>query len=306
MNNLVFYCPQTEKLAKQVFDAGNIDPGAIKLGQITWDSFADGFPDYMIKNAHQIKTSDVSFLASFDSPADIFNQLSIIYALPRYLAKSLKIFLPYYPTGTMERIEVHGQIATAMTLARMLSATPITRTGPVQIIIFDIHALQEEFYFNDNVLVRRETAIPLIYTRCPKSQFAVAYPDDGAWKRFSHYFHGYEQIICQKVRDGEKRIITIKEGDPKGKKIILIDDLIQTGGTLREAAKKLLEFGAETVLAYCPHGVFPNESWKKFDGSVIKKVFITDSCPHTVAQVEGNKNFEILTLATLISDIITE
>jgi len=308
----MFYCPQMEDLAKKIFDASKSSGVNLKLGQIHWKKFADGFPDNMIVNAHKIKLSDVIFLASFDTPATIFNQLSVIYALPRYLAKSLKVILPYYPTGTMERVETQGQIATAMTLARMLSATPMTQSGPAQIIIFDIHALQEEFYFSDQVLVRLETAINLINARCPKSQFAVAFPDEGARKRFARFFPSYYQIICDKIRDQDDRHITIKKGNPDGRKVVLIDDLIQTGGTLIECAKKLKEKGAEVVLAYTPHGVFPDNSWIKFLDSPIKKVFITDSIPQPMLKEDNlpsknaKKQFETLSLAPLINKIITE
>jgi len=313
MEKLLFYCPQMEDLAKRIFDASKSSGVNLKLGQINWQKFADGFPDNMIVNAGKIKTSDVIFLASFDTPATIFNQLSVIYALPRYLARSLKVVLPYYPTGTMERIETQGQIATAMTLARMLSAIPLTQTGPAQIIIFDIHALQEQFYFSDQVLVRLETAINLINARCPKSQFAVAFPDEGARKRFARFFPGYYQIICDKIRDGDDRHITIKEGNPDGRKIILIDDLIQTGGTLRKCAEKLIEKGAKVILAYAPHGVFPGDSWQKFRFSSIKKIFITDSIPRKMLEYPKQydsdlikKQFETLSLAPLISKIINE
>ncbi|MFC1598622.1 ribose-phosphate pyrophosphokinase-like domain-containing protein [Patescibacteria group bacterium] len=314
MGRLLFHSPRMETLAKKV-KALNQFQEDLKLGQIDWKKFADGFPDNMIVNAHKIKSSDVIFLASFDTPATIFNQLSVIYALPRYLAKSLKVFLPYYPTGTMERVETQGQIATAMTLARMLSASPMTQTGPVQFIIFDIHALQEQFYFSDQVLVRLETAINLIDAHCPKDEFAVAFPDEGARKRFGRFFPGYYKIICDKIRDGDKRYITIKEGDPSGRKIILIDDLIQTGGTLIQCAKTLLENGADVVLAYAPHGVFP-KGWpsfiEKMDNS-IKKVFITDSIPQGsmnlpdgAVGIEDTQMIETLSLAPLINKIINE
>ena len=140
------------------------------------------------------------FLADFSQPDHIFDQISglflfhfkrkqnvyvvylVLYSLPLYMVKSLVLVLPYFPTGTMERVEFEGQVrvfcqtilsysmcpwpeavrikvwramqvATAKTLARILSAIPLSASGPVRIVIFDIHALQERFYFGDKYAI---------------------------------------------------------------------------------------------------------------------------------------------------------
>jgi phosphoribosylpyrophosphate synthetase len=95
-----------------------------------------------VPNAHGIRSQHVAFLASFSSPGVIFEQLSIIYALPRMFVSSFTLVLPFFPTGTLERMEDEGDIATAFTLARILSNIPISRGGPTSLVIFDIHALQ--------------------------------------------------------------------------------------------------------------------------------------------------------------------
>merc|ERR1719354_783428 len=115
----------------------------------------------------------------------------------------------------MERIDTEGTVATASTLARILSGIPISSRGPCQIVIIDIHALQERFYFGDNVIPRLETAVPLLHNEIKKKQFkdvAIVFPDDGAHKRFSSSFTDtYPIIICTKIRDGTKRVVKIKE-----------------------------------------------------------------------------------------------
>lgn len=299
---ILYHCPQMAELAQRI---KALCPDLI-LGDISWNFFPDGFPNFKINRVDQAKNADATFLASMDSPAEVFNQLSLIYALPKYLVKSLKVILPFYPTGTMERVETQGEIATAMTLARMLSATPMTQTGPAQIIIYDIHALGEQFYFSDQVLVRLETAADSINELFSKDEYDLAFPDDGAYKRFARYFPGYTKIICQKVRDGDKRIIQIKEGNPRGRKVVMIDDLIMSGGTLRKCVQKLIEAGALEVLAYATHPVFPDNSWETFITSDILKVVVTDSCPKTVAAVKGQPKFQIISLAQKIADIVNE
>lgn len=108
-------------------------------------SFDDGFPNLFIKNAHDIRGQHVAFLGSFSSPSVIFEQLSVIFALPMLFCASFSVVLPFFPTGSFERIEEEGDVATAFTLARMLSNTPISRGGPTSLVIYDIHALQVPF-----------------------------------------------------------------------------------------------------------------------------------------------------------------
>lgn len=88
----------------------------------------------------------MAFLASFSSPGKIFEQLSVIYALPKLFVSSFTLVLPFFPTGTSERMEDEGDVATAFTLARILSNIPTSRGGPTSLVTFDIHALQV-FYF---------------------------------------------------------------------------------------------------------------------------------------------------------------
>lgn len=104
--------------------------------------FEDGFPNIFIPNAQGIRGRRVAFLASFSSPAVIFEQLSVIYALPKLFISSFTLVLPFFPTGTFERMEDEGDVATAFTLARILSNIPISRGGPTSLVTFDIHALQ--------------------------------------------------------------------------------------------------------------------------------------------------------------------
>lgn len=84
----------------------------------------------------------MAFLASFSSPGVIFEQISVIYALPRLFVASFTLVLPFFPTGSFERMEEEGDVATAFTMARILSNIPTSRGGPTSLVIYDIHALQ--------------------------------------------------------------------------------------------------------------------------------------------------------------------
>jgi phosphoribosylpyrophosphate synthetase len=172
-----------------------------------------------IRNSDQIRNSHVLFLASLHNPQTIFEQISLLYHLPKYLCRSLKVLLPYFPTGTMERIQIQGEIATAYSLAQMLSAIPLTRSGPCEVVIFDIHALQNQFYFSSNIIVRLESTVELLLKEFKareneNEKYAIVFPDDGAHKRFGHLFDekNYPILVCSKIREEDKRITTLKEG----------------------------------------------------------------------------------------------
>lgn len=300
----LFYCNETEELARKIA----AQSGSIHLNTINWRKFADGFPNLFIPNAHGIRGQHVAFLASFSSPAVIFEQLSIIYALPRMFISSFTLVLPFFPTGSFERMEEEGDVATAFTLARILSNIPLSRGGPTSLVIFDIHALQERFYFGDSVLPYFESGIPLLkerLTQLPDSgNIMIAFPDDGAWKRFNKLLQCYPMVVCTKVREGDQRFVRIKEGDPAGRHVVIVDDLVQSGGTLIECQKALAAHGAARISAYVTHGVFPKSSWERFqhdNGEGAERGFayfwITDSCPLTVNAVKDKHPFEILSLA---------
>ncbi|XP_042020730.1 ribose-phosphate pyrophosphokinase 4-like isoform X1 [Salvia splendens] len=345
----LFYCSEMRDLAERIASESD----AIELRSITWRTFADGFPNLFISNAQGVRGQHVAFLASFSSPGVIFEQLSIIYALPRLFVSSFTLILPFFPTGTSERMEDEGDVATAFTLARILSNIPISMGGPASLVIFDIHALQERFYFGDNVLPCFESGIPLLLNRLqslPDSDnITIAFPDDGAWKRFhkqlQHFpmmsgilakldsvysinsngaiiFHVYLTklklcgipalwVVCAKVREGDQRIVRIKEGDPKGRHVVIVDDLVQSGGTLIECQKVLAKHGATKISAYVTHGIFPNKSWQRFNHDKggnpengMTYFWITDSCPETVKQVKNKPPFEVISLAAAIASAL--
>ena len=268
----LYYCPQMRDLAHAI--AAQPSSLEITLGEISWKKFPDGFPNLFVDGAESIRGKHVAFLASFNNPETIFEQISVIYSLPKMFIASFTLILPFFPTGTAERVDREGEVPTAVTLARILSAIPASRGGPTSAVIFDIHALQERFYFGDSITPCFETGIPLLLAAIDalpdRDDVVIAYPEEGAMKRFHTFFEGFEEVVCTKVRQGDKRIVTLKEGEPKGKHVVIVDDLVQTGGTLVECGKVLQKHGAKALSAFCTHGVFPNESWKRFSEGAAK------------------------------------
>lgn len=139
----IYYCLEMATVARELV---SLDDRFV-LAEVDWHHFPDGFPNLFIHGAESVKNYHCCFLANFHDPAVFFEQFSVITALPKLLPKSFKLFLPFFPTGTMERVSRLGEVATANTLARLLSTIPNCSKGPAQICIFDIHALQNQFYF---------------------------------------------------------------------------------------------------------------------------------------------------------------
>ncbi|CAK8680056.1 unnamed protein product [Clavelina lepadiformis] len=319
MDDVILFChSSTYQLGEQVADIARNRPSGKKIDfrkDVQWKKFPDGYPNLFIQNIEDCVGKNVVFLGSFHSPEVVFEQISLLYVLPRSSIRSLTFILPYFPTGTMERVDTEGQVATAYTMARMLSAIPLSAMGPAKIVIYDIHALQERFFFGDNTLPHLSSAIPYFVKEIEKlvlegEPISIAFPDDGAHKRFQKYFTNFPIVRCIKRRNGSLREVSIVDGSPQERHVIVVDDLIMTGGTMRKCIETLSANGAAKVSAYVTHPVFPQDSWKKFthNGCLENLVkldtfWITDSIPHA-NEISNHQPFKLLSLAWSVHDVL--
>jgi len=236
-----------------------------------------------------------------------------IFSLFQFV-KSLEIIFPYFAPAQMERVEEEGILDTAETVAKIVtSSIPMTRTGPASLRIFDIHALTVRFCFPDTVVMRLMSAIPLLIEEIANKNMVVCFPDDGAAKRFKAVFSAFPIIVCAKVREGDKRVVRVADQlnftrDTKVDHVIIVDDLVQSGGTLNECRKVLLEYGAKKVSAYVTHPVFPNQGFKGFmeggDKHGFETFYTTDTIPEVASQLEGCKPFRVLKIGGLVAQDI--
>jgi len=303
IDSLIFATPSFAPLVEEILALQGGDEW-MRKGAMRWNRFSDGFPDLMIEDVASLRGRECFVLVDLLDQERIFEQFAFLYALPLYFCASLTVFLPYFPTGTMDRVDQEGQIATAMSLARLFSQIPLTTRGPAKLVIYDIHALQERFYFGNNIIPVLQKAVPLILnelnTNFSDEPITIAFPDDGACKRFGKEFPTYPLLTCSKVRDGDKRKVTVSEGIAKGRHCFIVDDIVKTGGTLVECKNALMEAGASQVSVFVSHGVFPQESWKKFINSGFSHFYMTDSCPTMANQLREQAPFRVLSLASLM------
>ena len=176
-------------------------------------------------------------------------------------------------------------------------------------MVYDLHTLQNRFYLHNHAIASLHTSVPLLKDRIRRSEIdCVAFPDDGAAKRFGDMFGDLDVniVICGKTRGpGDERSVKIQEGEVAGKTVVIVDDLVQTGGTLYECGVVLKEAGALSVNAFVAHAVFPNQSYKRFDKggdrAVFDKFFVTNSVPTVVGELPvENGVFEVLDLMDMI------
>ncbi|GAB0174468.1 MAG: ribose-phosphate pyrophosphokinase [Candidatus Altimarinota bacterium] len=279
-------------------------PDLLKKGSLTYKKFPDGTPDLFIDRVKEdIEHRDVTYIGDFSDMAELFPQYALVRGIIDYYADKVRVIVPYFPVGTMERISRKGEIATASYFADILSHLPPGRKEKTSIHTFDIHALVERFLF-DPFKVNAELHTTTSLLELPPGA-VIAFPDDGAAKRFKENFpENHDKVICLKVRgEGNKRTITIKEGNPEGKDIYIVDDLIQTGGTLLEAANLLRSKGAKSVHAFAPHGVFPLDSHMTL-APALDGLIVTDTLPVNVDRAKSLDSMRVLSIAPLVEKIL--
>ena len=290
-----------ETFARTLMDESNRtinSPKTFFLYECSWGKFSDMSDNIKIScmtSPTHFKGKNILFVASFHNNDVTMSQFHVISFLCECLAASVTVLLPYYSTGTMERVDINddGVIPTASTLALLFNGLPSVGR-PIRLMTYDLHTLQNRFYLTGHCVATLHTAVPLlIEVIIRKSQQlveagqsaeeggnnnnnpinAVAFPDEGAHKRFGSMFKkvspALELIVCSKVRDGTKRIVKIAEGNAGGKHVVILDDQTKSGGTLIECARALKKSiggvsGAAKVSGYVTHAICTDEFWSKF------------------------------------------
>ena len=268
----------------------------------SWGMFNDGTDDIKIEGMQSpshFLGKHIIFVASFSDNAATMSQFHMITYLCECFVSTLTILLPYYSTGTMERVDIgaDGVVPTASTLALLFSGLPSVGR-PVRVMTYDLHTLQNRFYLAGHALATLHTAIPLIFDLVREKRDginAIAFPDEGAHKRFGNLFKGAglrdeDIVICSKVKSGDTKTITITEGNAAKKHVLIIDDQTKSGGTLLKCAEAILKIGGEgtKVSAYVSHAICTDEFWSKFAKDptgltpavdILERFYTTDSVP---------------------------
>ncbi|MCF6322195.1 MAG: ribose-phosphate pyrophosphokinase [Rhizobiaceae bacterium] len=275
----------------------------IPMGLANVRRFAD--QEIFLEILENVRGEDVFVLQSTSYPTNdhMMELLIMIDALRRSSARRINAVLPYFGYARQDR-----KAGPRTPISAKLVANIITNAGADRVLTLDLHAAQIQGFFDiptDNLF-----AVPVLARDVAKyhdtKNTVVVSPDVGGVVRARALAKRIEAplAIVDKRRDspGESQVMHII-GDVKGKECILVDDIIDSGGTLCNAADALLEEGASSVAAYITHGVLSGKATQRIVDSQFTELVITDSIQPT-REIEEARNIRVLSVAELVGEAI--
>ncbi len=265
--------------------------------------FAD--KEIFVQINESVRGTDVFVIQPTSNPANenLMELLIILDTLKRASVRRITAVIPYYGYGRQDR---KAQPRTPITAK--LVANLITTAGANRILLLDVHALQIQGYFDIPVDHLFATPVIFDYFKDRKTDFVVVSPDAGGVERarfFARLLRANMAIIDKRRNEKNKASIMniIGEEQIKGSDLIIIDDMIDTAGTLCSAANILAEKGANEIYACATHGIFSADAIKNINDSALTKVVVTDSIFFN-KEKKDSKKIDILPIAHLLSDAI--
>ncbi len=268
------------------------------LGNINKLKFSDG--EFAVAFQETIRGSHVFLVQSTFPPADnLLELLMMVDAAKRASAYKIVAVIPYFGLARQDRKDQPRVSVGAKLAADMLTAAGIDR-----LITMDLHADQIQGFFNLPVDHLYASSIFLPHIRSMNlDNLVIASPDVGGSKRANTYakFLGVPMVICHKSRIKANVIsdMTII-GDVNGKNVIIVDDMIDTAGTLTKAADMMRDAGAISVRAFTTHPVLSGGAYENIANSALEEVFVTDSIPLK----QESEKIKVLSIAELLADTI--
>jgi len=268
----LFALSSNKALAQEVAKASNIELSSAEVVR-----FADGEISVNIEDS--VRGHDVFVIQSTSAPANehVMELLIMVDALKRASAKTITVLMPYYGYSRQDRKAKSRQPITAKLIADMLQVA-----GTDRVICIDLHAAQIQGFFNipiDNFPASPLLADYFLYTK-KLSNVVVVSPDHGGVTRariFARILDAPLAIIDKRRPEPNKAEVQNIIGDVAGKVAIMVDDIIDTAGTLVAAAQALIEAGAVKVYAAATHAVFSGPAIERLNDSVICEIVVTDT-----------------------------
>lgn len=233
-----------------------------------------------VRYKETIRGDDVFIIHSTSMGSDeIMETFLLLDAAKRASAKSVTIIVPCYGYARQDRKD-----APRVPVSAKLMANLLTTAGADRIITFDFHAEQIQGFFDipvDN-LSASHLFIPYIKNNYDMKDVIIASPDVGGAKRAGRFSHVLETdlVIIHKERASAGIVSSMKLiGDVTGKDVFLIDDMVDTGGSLAKAAQLIMDSGAKSVRAMCTHPVLSGNAHENIENSVLDELIVTDTLP---------------------------
>ena len=268
----IFAGAGTQVLAEKIARAYGTELGKMKI-----QHFSDG--EFQPVYEETVRGCDVFLIQSTNPPADnLLELLLMVDAAKRASARNIIAVIPYFGYARQDRKDKPRVSIAAKLIANLLSAS-----GADRIMACDLHADQIQGFFDIPVDHLDGAYIFVPYLKSLGLQnIMFASPDVGGIKRarsFAKFFDA-ELAVCDKYRKEANKIESMRLiGDVEGKDVILVDDLVDTAGTICKAAALLKEKGANSVRAVCTHAVLSGKAYENIDGSVLEELVVSDTIP---------------------------
>ena len=301
----LFACDASKDFACKVIEEINkIDrpdnEGPYHIGDMTVARFSDG--EFQPQFEESVRGASVYIIQSTIPPADNLMELLLaIDAAKRASADTVVAVIPYFGWARQDRKD-----RPRVSIGAKLVANLLTAAGADRVMTCDLHADQIQGFFDIPVdhVSGSWVFLPML-RQMNLPELAIAAPDMGGAKRAHLYAKslGTPMIICHKIRVKANVVGSITAiGEVEGKNIVIIDDMIDTAGTLCKVADVLMSMGALSVRACATHGMLSGEAVQRIHDSALCEVFITDTIPHP--ELTGDPKIRILSMAPTFASII--
>ena len=291
----IFSCTQSEVLAKQI-----AEKFGVPMGNVIFSHYSDG--EFQPSFEESVRGSRVFLIGStHPSSENLMELLLMIDAAKRASARHITAVMPYFGWARQDRKDKPRVPIGAKLIAKLLEAAGATR-----IITMDLHADQIQGFFEKPVdhLFASTIFVPHLKS-LNLENLTIASPDMGGSKRAYAYskFLKSDVVICYKQRE-KANVISHMEliGDVKGKNVVLVDDMVDTAGTLTKAAEVMRERGAISVRAICTHALLSGNAYERIENSLLEELIVTDSIPPK----KQSSKIKILSCADLFADTMRE
>ena len=289
----IFSCSASKPLAEKI--AASYGQ---KLGDVELQKFSDG--EFTTVFNETVRGCDVFIIQSTIPPTDnIFELLLMIDAAKRSSAHKIIAVIPYFGWARQDRKDQPRVAIGAKMVANLLEAAGVDR-----IMTMDLHADQIQGFFEIPVDHLFASSLFAPYLKgLNLNDLIIAAPDAGGSKRasaYAKYLHT-DLALCYKQRKKANEISSMTIiGDVKGKDVVIIDDMVDTAGTLSKSAQLFIDHGAKSVRAICTHGVLSGPAYERIENSVLEELIITD----TIVPTQNSTKIKVITVADMFADVM--
>jgi ribose-phosphate pyrophosphokinase len=289
----IFACTQSTELAKKIAEAYGEE-----LGNVITSTYSDG--EFQPSFEESVRGTRIFIIGSTNpGPQNLMEMLLMLDAAKRASARHITAVIPYFGWARQDRKDKPRVPIAAKLIAKMLETAGATR-----IITMDLHADQIQGFFERPVDHLFASTIFLPYLKSLNlDNLTIASPDMGGSKRAYAYSKALESdvVICYKQR-AKANVISHMEliGDVTGKNVVLVDDMVDTAGTLTKAADLMMERGALSVRAICTHPILSGNAYERIENSKLEELIVTDSIPLS----QKSNKIRVLSCADLFADVM--